>query len=1040
MKRRRGQGIVEFALILPVLLLVILGLIEAAFLIQGYVTVQHAAREAARFAVTYQPFQGQKLDGTPCDRSTPQGPRFSDPAVECNKNEDDTEYYARRVELIKLEARRAATGLRIDGDHLGDTPARFEQYRDTPGFFGVLVWGYPSFLADCDANPDQCADHPGLEGLPVRVLVRHNVEIVDPLYRAVVEYVPVRANTQMINEGIQVGFGDVPPPDFTTNPDLDEPPVPTEPSPDETPDSTPGAPPTYYVDLNPEDATNAMPGDRAHEFVATVTDEVRREIQGARVSFSTDEGGFSYSGVGPRYVEELTGANGQASVTLFGYRPVTATLRAWLDYDGDNVWDAPEPHDEATKSWTVSGPYIVVSPHQVYPGVGSVEIDVMRHDPTLNPFRLLWCVISATTSSAVVQEAVNVDASGNAVDLSYPVPADNEGLYRVESHSSGGECGLGDLIAYSAPISVVVLPPDLSIARFEVPDLICPQTVFTMSAVITNASPGGTDQIFDVDFYPDPEPAPPRSPIGKMKQWVSGIGPLEEKRVNTLMWVETPGEHEIWARVDTSNYVDEAGEEDNNAGRVVVTVSPTETTSYTTDWHSPTADQVDNTGFSNPGGAYGDGGGRAYRDGNANGVSHVYRNYGFDIPENAIIDGIEVRLDWWLDEREGSNSIRVYLSWDGGSSWTGYQTASTERTRDGNPTDVEGGTADTWGRTWDPSEFSNDNLRVRLRLTTDITDRDFRIDWVPVRVSYTVPARCPDEHEPPPWGEDDVKPPGLEECTQLLRVGGFEGNPVTVFGYWHAGEPLAYRHQSRYIYEGSMSMRLHASMGSYPECSAYQPYLWQTVTIPQDVYTTTTMFVKGKRLVAGSLAPCSIADSAEADDELYVQLQGVPGTPSALIEDGGAVTETWESFSVDFTEDVDLVSLKEQEVQVRFYAEHDKDYNDTWFYLDALECQVCTGWPIPDLEPGKASVGGDVRVLVGGFPQTLQGVDVWAYSPGGGVYHTITIQDGTYHFYNIPPGTYTIYAEIWVGGGLRFATTTVTLGAGPNEGVNLFLL
>ncbi|HUX75867.1 MAG TPA: carboxypeptidase-like regulatory domain-containing protein, partial [Anaerolineae bacterium] len=92
------------------------------------------------------------------------------------------------------------------------------------------------------------------------------------------------------------------------------------------------------------------------------------------------------------------------------------------------------------------------------------------------------------------------------------------------------------------------------------------------------------------------------------------------------------------------------------------------------------------------------------------------------------------------------------------------------------------------------------------------------------------------------------------------------------------------------------------------------------------------------------------------------------------------------------------------------------------------------------LEPGKASVGGDVRVLVGGFPQTLQGVDVWAYSPGGGVYHTITIQDGTYHFYNIPPGTYTIYAEIWVGGGLRFATTTVTLGAGPNEGVNLFLL
>jgi len=62
MKMRRGQGIVEFALILPVLLLVILGLMEAAFVIQGYLTVQHAAREAARFAVAYQPLQGACLD------------------------------------------------------------------------------------------------------------------------------------------------------------------------------------------------------------------------------------------------------------------------------------------------------------------------------------------------------------------------------------------------------------------------------------------------------------------------------------------------------------------------------------------------------------------------------------------------------------------------------------------------------------------------------------------------------------------------------------------------------------------------------------------------------------------------------------------------------------------------------------------------------------------------------------------------------------------------------------------------------------------
>jgi len=79
-------------------------------------------------------------------------------------------------------------------------------------------------------------------------------------------------------------------------------------------------------------------------------------------------------------------------------------------------------------------------------------------------------------------------------------------------------------------------------------------------------------------------------------------------------------------------------------------------------------------------------------------------------------------------------------------------------------------------------------------------------------------------------------------------------------------------------------------------------------------------------------------------------------------------------------------------------------------------------------------------VLVSGFPQRLQGVDVWAYKPGGEVLYTVTIQQGRYHFYNVEPGTYTIYAEIWIGGGLHFAMTTVTVGADERrDNVDLFL-
>ena len=53
--RSRGQGLVEFALVIPVLLLAVLSIIEGALLFQSFLAIQHAAREAARFAVTYQP-------------------------------------------------------------------------------------------------------------------------------------------------------------------------------------------------------------------------------------------------------------------------------------------------------------------------------------------------------------------------------------------------------------------------------------------------------------------------------------------------------------------------------------------------------------------------------------------------------------------------------------------------------------------------------------------------------------------------------------------------------------------------------------------------------------------------------------------------------------------------------------------------------------------------------------------------------------------------------------------------------------------------
>ena len=49
--RSRGQALVEFAIVLPIFLLVLFGLIEFGYMLYSQMTVSNAAREAARAAV-----------------------------------------------------------------------------------------------------------------------------------------------------------------------------------------------------------------------------------------------------------------------------------------------------------------------------------------------------------------------------------------------------------------------------------------------------------------------------------------------------------------------------------------------------------------------------------------------------------------------------------------------------------------------------------------------------------------------------------------------------------------------------------------------------------------------------------------------------------------------------------------------------------------------------------------------------------------------------------------------------------------------------
>ena len=115
---------------------------------------------------------------------------------------------------------------------------------------------------------------------------------------------------------------------------------------------------------------------------------------------------------------------------------------------------------------------------------------------------------------------------------------------------------------------------------------------------------------------------------------------------------------------------------------------------------------------------------------------HEFYDYNFTIAAGSTIDGVEVRLDAKVDGTTGGPEMCVELSWDGGTSWTGTKITFVTVLES---TYFLGSIADTWGRTWAVSDFSDANFRVRITNLAASTARDFELDWVAVQIAYTPP-------------------------------------------------------------------------------------------------------------------------------------------------------------------------------------------------------------------------------------------------------------------------------------------------------------
>lgn len=183
------------------------------------------------------------------------------------------------------------------------------------------------------------------------------------------------------------------------------------------------------------------------------------------------------------------------------------------------------------------------------------------------------------------------------------------------------------------------------------------------------------------------------------------------------------------------------------------------TGNYDTGFTDPTANSSDSGGdgdgfATNPTRAYTDNNSFAVdtNSGSGTGTSctgsdkdrHRFYNYGFSIPSGAAINGIEVRLDAKVDSTSGSPQMCVQLSWDGGTTWTTVKSTSTLTTS--GATYTLGGGADTWGRSWDDTNFSNTNFRVRVINVASNISRDFSLDWAAVKIYYSgTPATTNDQ-------------------------------------------------------------------------------------------------------------------------------------------------------------------------------------------------------------------------------------------------------------------------------------------------------
>ncbi|MCX6223378.1 MAG: MBG domain-containing protein, partial [Bacteroidia bacterium] len=115
--------------------------------------------------------------------------------------------------------------------------------------------------------------------------------------------------------------------------------------------------------------------------------------------------------------------------------------------------------------------------------------------------------------------------------------------------------------------------------------------------------------------------------------------------------------------------------------------------------------------------------------------------YGFSIPSNATILGIDVSINRWGSSTSGGGIQDVTVSLLKGGAATGSNKAVTGSWSTTNTTVVNyGGTADLWGTSWTPAETNATNFGVTLAVEnlTTYASRTANVDYIKITVTYDI--------------------------------------------------------------------------------------------------------------------------------------------------------------------------------------------------------------------------------------------------------------------------------------------------------------